>query len=71
MDDLRLRVEPVTSVTLLWHGAVETVVEVEPAVPDIGVCQQETVVEFSLEQQDHLLYNHANAPGCFVRDLAN
>ena len=45
MDDLRLRVVPVTSVSLLWHGPVETIVEVELATPDVGMCKQKTMVE--------------------------
>ena len=53
LDDLRLRVVPMTSVTLLWHGPVETIVEVELAAPEIGMCEQKTMVEFSLPQLNH------------------
>ena len=45
LDDLRLRVVPVTSVTLLWHGPVETIVKVELATPDLGLREHMTMVE--------------------------
>ena len=53
MYDLRLRVVPVTSVALLWHGLVEIIIEVELAAPDIGMCKQNTMVEFAIPQQEY------------------
>ncbi len=45
MDDLHLQVVPITSVALLWYGKVETIVKVELAALDRGMCKQRTMVE--------------------------
>ena len=58
MDDLRVSVVPMASVSLLCHGPVETIINVEFTAPDIGACYQETMVEFPLAQQNHQLCNH-------------
>ena len=53
VDDLRLRVVPVTSASLLWPGPVETLIEVPLAAPNIGMCKQMTMVEFPRPPLDY------------------